>query len=296
MEGPPLHSKSIVAVWGKVRILWVKADKLLPIHSGGNIRSYNIARGLAAQHAFTFLSYYDGKRDEGYEKEFKRHFSDSVCLCTEKRNTSVPARVLDYMVRFSSEAPYAVSRFASPQVRERLRGWFQDRCFDVVVCDFLDAAVNFPGKITIPTVLFQHNVESEIWRRHALVQSQPAKKLLYQVEFAKMLHYERKIVRRFQHVIAVSEHDRRLMSRWVEPSRITVVPTGVDLRQFKVKSGGKETENLVIFVGAMDWGPNIDAVQYFCEEIWPAVQAKLPGARFRIVGRNPDRRVQKLAG
>src|SRR2546427_12614124 len=111
-----------------------------------------------------------------------------------------------------------------------------------------------------------------------------------------MLHYERKMVQKFQHVIAVSEHDRKLMSRWVEPSRITVVPTGVDLSQFKATFSGKETENLVIFVGAMDWGPNVDAVQYFCQEIWPAVRAKIPGARFRIVGRNPDRRVQKLAG
>jgi glycosyltransferase involved in cell wall biosynthesis len=139
-------------------------------------------------------------------------------------------------------------------------------------------------------------VESEIWRRLALVQSHPAKKLLNRVEFAKMLAYERKMVRRFQHVIAVSEHDRRLMSRWVDPARITVVPTGVDLKQFTGKSSGKEMENLVIFVGAMDWGPNVDAVQYFCQEIWPAVKAKIPDARFRIVGRNPDRRVEKLSG
>jgi len=283
-------------VWGNVRILWVKADKLLPVHSGGNIRSYNIARGLDAQHAVTFLSYYDGGRDEGYEEELKRHFPDSVCLFKETSTKSGHARVLDYLVRFFSGAPYAVSRFASPRVRERLKGWFEERCFDVVVCDFLDAAVNFPKKITIPTVLFQHNVESEIWRRHALVQSHPAKKLLYQIEFAKMLGYERKMVRQFQHVIAVSEHDRELMSRWVEPSHITIVPTGVDLRQFEAKFPGTEKENLVIFVGAMDWEPNIDAVQYFCQEIWPSVQANIPGARFRIVGRNPDLRVQKLAG
>jgi len=279
-----------------VRILWVKANKLLPVHSGGDIRSYNIAHGLAAQHDLTFLSYYDRTRDEEYEKELKRHFPDSVCFCTGKRTSSVPKRVLDYMVRFPSEAPYAVSRFASPRVREKLRGWFQQGSFDVVVCDFLDAAVNFPRNITIPTVLFQHNVESEIWRRLALVQSHPAKKFLYQVEFAKMFGYERKMVRRFQHVIAVSEHDRSLMSRWVDPARITVVPTGVDLKQFKGKSPAREMENLVIFVGAMDWGPNVDAVEYFCQEIWPAVKAKIPDARFRIVGRNPDRRVEKLAG
>jgi polysaccharide biosynthesis protein PslH len=45
----------------------------------------------------------------------------------------------------------------------------------------------------------------------------------------------------------------------------------------------------------MDWEPNIDAVEYFCNEIWPLVLAKIPVARFRIVGRNPDRRVTSLA-
>ena len=52
-----------------MRILWVKADKLLPVHSGGNIRSYHIMRSLSAQHELTFFSYYGGHRDESYERE-----------------------------------------------------------------------------------------------------------------------------------------------------------------------------------------------------------------------------------
>jgi glycosyltransferase involved in cell wall biosynthesis len=52
---------------------------------------------------------------------------------------------------------------------------------------------------------------------------------------------------------------------------------------------------LVLFVGAMDWEPNVDAVEYFCAGIWPLIRVKVPAARFRIVGRNPVRRVQRLA-
>ena len=54
-----------------MRILWVKADKLLPVHSGGNIRSYHIMRYLSAHHELTFFSYYDGARDEAYERELQ---------------------------------------------------------------------------------------------------------------------------------------------------------------------------------------------------------------------------------
>jgi sugar transferase (PEP-CTERM/EpsH1 system associated) len=278
-----------------MRILWVKANKLLPVSSGGDIRSYNIARQLAARHELTFLSYYDGPPDAAYEQELKRHFPGAMSVSTGRDGNSTLVRGLDYMSRLPNSAPYAVSRFASTRVQEQLKTWFQERSFDVAVCDFLDAAVNFPVKPGIPTVLFQHNVESEIWRRHADTASNPLRRSMYKMEFSKMLRYEQEIVERYQHVIAVSEHDKSLMMNWVDTSRITVVPTGVDLEQYRPDGSPSPSEPLVMFVGAMDWEPNIDALEYFCGEIWPLVQAKVPAAKFRIVGRNPDERIQKLA-
>src|SRR5580698_10200260 len=110
-----------------------------------------------------------------------------------------------------------------------------------------------------------------------------------------MLSYEQSAVRKFHHIIAVSEHDRHLMSEWTDSARITVVPTGVDLQQYRPGPVSGTVDLLVLFVGAMDWEPNVDAVEYFCRDIWPSIQAKVSAARFRIVGRNPHRRVQKLA-
>ena len=278
-----------------MRILWVKADKLLPVHSGGNIRSYHIMRHLSAHHELTFFSYYDGARDEAYERELQERLPGAVAAYTGKRELHGAARGLDYLFRFPNRAPYAVSRFASYDVQDRLRAWFRERRFDVAVCDFLDAAVNFPGKLGIPSVLFQHNVECEIWRRHALTESHPLKRLMYKAEFQKMLRYEQVMVRKFQHVIAVSENDRQLMKQWVDGSRITVVPTGVDLQQYRPGATRDAAAPLLVFVGAMDWEPNIDGVEYFCTQIWPAITAQVPGARFRIVGRNPDKRVEQWA-
>lgn len=278
-----------------MRILWVKANKILPAHSGGDIRSYQILRRLAWIHELVFLSYYDGKRDTEYEADLARQFPGSVCLCTGKRGLNSVGRGLDYLVRMATPVPYAVSRFESVRVQEMLNAWFEEKHFDVAVCDFLDAAANFPSHLTIPTILFQHNVESEIWRRHATTERNLAKRLVYQVEFKKMLSYEQSAVRKFHHIIAVSEHDRHLMSEWTDSARITVVPTGVDLQQYRPGPVSGTVDLLVLFVGAMDWEPNVDAVEYFCRDIWPSIQAKVSAARFRIVGRNPHRRVQKLA-
>jgi glycosyltransferase involved in cell wall biosynthesis len=283
-----------------MKILWVKADKLLPVQNGGNIRTFHVLRYLSSRHELTFCSYYGGSPDREYECELQRQLPGSVAICTGKRELSGVARGLDYLLHLGAEPPYAVSRFSHSAVRTKIHSWYREQKFDVAVCDFLDAAVNFPGRLNLPSVLFQHNVEAEIWRRHAATAGNPAKKMMYGIEFRKMLRYERAEVRKFHHVIAVSENDRALMMRWVDADRITVVPTGVDLTQYRPKSNfsvskGSESSPLITFVGAMDWEPNVDGLEFFCGEVWPSIKTEIPDARFRIVGRNPDRRVQKWA-
>lgn len=277
-----------------MRILWVKANKILPVSSGGDIRSFNLLRQLAASDEVVFFSYYDGAVDPQYEDELRKRLPGSICVCTGKKQDSTFARGIDYLVRLPQAAPYAVSRFASAKVRDRLSHLISQNRPDVAICDFLDAAVNFPRRLTVPSVLFQHNVESEIWRRHSETTTNPLKRQMFKLEFARMLRYERATVAKFDRVIAVSEHDRSLMSRWVTPARIDVVPTGVDLSQFQASGSSDQLSPLVLFVGAMDWEPNIDAVERFCTTSWPVIATKTPGARFRIVGRNPDQRVQSL--
>jgi len=286
-------STSEELVLAAMKILWVKANKLFPLHSGGNLRSYHIALRLASRNELRFLSYYDGGQDEQYDRLLAQHFPGACAVSTGK-SQKLPACVADYLMKQADPAPYAVSRFQSARVLEKVKTLLATGDFDVAVCDFLDAAVNFPPS-TLPVALFQHNVESEIWRRHAETEANPIKRWLYGREFRKMLAYERAAVRRFPLVIAVSDHDKRLMSEWVHNSRITVIPTGVDVSQYRTGGSDRKPTPLVMFVGAMDWEPNVDAVEFFCRDIWPSVLAKFPQAKFRIVGRNPVRRVQQYA-
>src|SRR5881394_3066924 len=133
-----------------MKVLWVKSNKLLPVHSGGDIRSFNIARHLARRHELTFLSYYDGEVDSEYENELARHFPGAVCISTGKKRTSPVARGVDYVSHLPFPHPYAIGRFGSAPVREKLSTWFEKNAFDTAVCDFLDAAVNFPSQLTVP--------------------------------------------------------------------------------------------------------------------------------------------------
>jgi glycosyltransferase involved in cell wall biosynthesis len=76
---------------------------------------------------------------------------------------------------------------------------------------------------------------------------------------------------------------------------ITVVPTGVDTEHYKPAPSVSGTPPRIVFTGSMDWEPNIDAVEYFCQDIFPSILRQFPDARFQIVGRNPYPRVKKLA-
>ena len=276
-----------------MRILWVKAGRILPVNTGGRIRSFNILRHLARQHDVTFLSYYDGPRDAAYESDLAREFPGSIAM-PSGLGGSFTSRVLAYATHLHLAAPFAVSKFSTPAVRRAVSAALAQRP-DVAVCDFLAASLNFDDPLPVPTVLFQHNVESALWDRQATHERNLVKRIAFTMEAAKMRRYEAKAVRRFSHVIAVSEHDRTLMSAMRPASDITSVPTGVDVAAFRDTGGTQAEPGNVMFLGSMDWPANIDGVDFFVREVWPLVLAKVPTARFNVVGRNPPKRILDLA-
>jgi polysaccharide biosynthesis protein PslH len=278
-----------------VKILWVKAGKILPVDTGGKIRSYNILRHLAKKHDVTLLSYYGGARDADYEAAIELQLPGAETICTGAADTSDAGRALEYARRMFSPAPFAVSKFAHPLVRRSVRRWIDEKRCDVALCDFLAASLNFPSRPNLPSVLFQHNVESSLWDRRAQTESGLLRKMVYKLEAAKMQRYERGTIRRFHHVIAVSEHDRKLMKEMDKACEITVVPTGVDTEKYSPAPASTAKPPLVVFTGSMDWEPNIDAVMNFCSDIWPKILQEFPEARFQVVGRDPRPSVRKLA-
>ena len=278
-----------------MRILWVKAGKLLPVDTGGKIRSFNILRHLARAHTVTLLSYYGGRKDADYESAIAKELPGAQTIYTAALDGTALAQSLDYLRLIADTAPFAVSKFTHPDVRRAVGSALDSGNFDVAVCDFLSASLNFPPKPQAPTILFQHNVESSLWQRLASTESNFAKRLAYKIEARKMLNYERAALRRFPHIIAVSEYDRQQMLAMDSAAAITVVPTGVDTEKYTVAPPSKADPPRIVFLGSMDWEPNIDAVSYFCRDIFPRIRAQFPSAIFQIVGRNPHAGVRQLA-
>jgi glycosyltransferase involved in cell wall biosynthesis len=167
--------------------------------------------------------------------------------------------------------------------------------FDVVICDFLAPAVNLPRDLKTPVVLFQHNVEAEIWRRHYEVQRHPAKRVYLQRQWRKMQRFERDACRRVDSVIAVSDADARMMERDYGVAKVHDIPTGVDIDFFKPSNNASPRPNSLVFTGSMDWLPNEDAMRFFTDDVLPIVKQRIPDIHLTIVGRNPYPSLLELA-
>ena len=90
-----------------MRILWVKAGKLLPVDTGGKIRSFNLLRELAARHETALLSYYPGDPDPDYDERIRSVLPDSVTVPYRAPASGI-GTALHYATRFPSAVPYAI--------------------------------------------------------------------------------------------------------------------------------------------------------------------------------------------
>jgi polysaccharide biosynthesis protein PslH len=276
-----------------MKILWVKAGGLVPADTGGKIRSYHILRELARKHEVTFFTFYAAHPDDAHP-QLERLFRHVVCCPLRLPAPKSFGEGALYARHLFSSRPYSIAKYCQPQVARELRELLQTEAYDVIVCDFIFAGGVIPWKIQRPKVLFTHNVEAMIWQRHYQVARNPVWKAVCWREHYAIARAERVYLEQADHVVTVSEIDRDFFTRFIDESKITVIPTGVDLEHFR-PSPGQEKPNLLVFTGSMDWLPNEDGVFYFVEEILPRIRCDIPETTVWIVGRRPSLRLETLA-
>jgi len=276
-----------------MRILWVKAGGLVPLDTGGKIRSYHILRELAKRHEMTLFTFYAAHAGDSHH-ELEQVVQRVVCHRLQIPDQRARADYRDYGRDFFSGYPHAVAKYCRPGVSEDLRKILDEVAFDAVVCDFVTPAAVIPWEQACPKILFAHNVEAVIWRRHYQVAINPLWKAVCLREYLAMDRFERRYLERAAHVLTVSENDREYFARFTPPSKITVIPTGVDVDYFQPERDA-EKPNHMVFTGSMDWLPNEDAVFYFAKRVLPLIRQQSPDATLCVVGRRPSERIRALA-
>lgn len=138
------------------------------------------------------------------------------------------------------------------------------------------------------------DLDSFKWAQYAQ-RSNPLMGKIYNREARLLARYEEKIAQEFDALLLVTESEKQLCQSVVR-EKVTVVSNGVDLKKFAPHIGKSKPNKdpVLVFTGAMDYWPNIDAVLWFSKEIFPQVLDAEPSARFFIVGSNPKPEVIAL--
>jgi sugar transferase (PEP-CTERM/EpsH1 system associated) len=276
-----------------LKILWVKSGGLVPADHGGRIRSLNLLKELARHHEVDVFTFYASQTDDPHA-ELRQYFRRVVSVPLEIAPPKSAKDLLRYAANLFTRRPYSVAKYCRPKASRKLRELLSEQTYDVMICDFLVTAGLIPWDTPCPKVLFTHNVEAQIWQRHYQVAKNPVWKAVSWREYFMMDRFERFYLRRAEVVLAVSENDRAMFSRFINPSKLAVIQTGVDVDYFRPIADAEEPNSLV-FTGSMDWLANEDGVAYFMREILPRIRQEAPGTNLAIVGRKPSARLRDLA-
>ena len=151
------------------------------------------------------------------------------------------------------------------------------------------------------------DLDSDKWRQYSKQSGQPLK-FIYNLEFKRLLEYEKKINRAFNHSIFISDIEANLFYKLFPKAKsVHVIPNGVDTDYFSpdgiirapsvmnlAPSALSLQHPMLLFTGAMDYQANIDGVSWFCEKILPTIKKEYPRVQFYIVGSNPHPDVRAL--
>ncbi len=194
---------------------------------------------------------------------------------------------------FSNQS-YHVQRFVSKAFEKKLTEILKNETFDIVQMETLFMA---PYLSTIrkyskaKVVLRAHNIEHLIWKRIARSSRNPVKKLYLKHLATTLERYEKRVAGEFDALLPISEKDAFFFRRHCDKP-VKTIPFGIDLQQY---SPGRNTpENALFHIGAMNWMPNQEGIDWFLKEVWPYLTLRHPGLKLYLAGRAMPARFSQL--
>jgi sugar transferase (PEP-CTERM/EpsH1 system associated) len=264
-----------------------------PPNKGDKVRSFNLMKHLARRHQIYLGTFIDDPADEVWLDEVRKYCVDMHVARLSPRM----AKLRSLRGLFSGEA------LSLPYYRDAsLRDWVESTLgldaavvFSSVMADYI------PNMTRLPTLVDFVDMDSAKWTQYATTHRWPLS-WLYRREGERLLAFERDVARRARHSFFVTEAECDLFRQAAPEStgRIDAMCNGVDAEFFSPDhafvSPYRAGEIPVVFTGAMDYWPNVDAAVWFAGEILPRLRQRNSSIRFYVVGRSPDPAVQALAG
>lgn len=260
-----------------MKILFISAVLPYPLHSGGQIRMYQLLKRLSKRHDITLVSFIRDQKEREFEK--------NLGFCKEVHMIHRGyAWQFGYLFNaLTSSYPLLLATYANRHMYALLTRLLSKQSFDVVHMEPFYVWPSVPNG-RIPTVISEHNVEYAVYKRYVSGYRIPLFRPVMAWDVRKLLSWERKIWRRATMVTAVSGADAHVIEEYLSHD-IDVIPNGVDLDMFTFQKPGAMSHKRALFVGNFRWLPNREAAYELVRSIWPRIKRSHPDATLTVVGR-----------
>jgi glycosyltransferase involved in cell wall biosynthesis len=271
-----------------LRVVMVDEELPYPPTSGKRIRTLNLTLRLARRHRLTYVCHRNADADEA--RQAAAFFAQQGIETRVVERAVPPKSGLRFYLRLAanllSPLPYSVAAHKGRALRRVLAEMARTQHVDVWHCEWTPYAETLRGVVSERRVVMAHNVESIIWQRYYEAESNPLRRWYIGRQWRKFQRFERCLLCAVEHTIAVSDTDARRLREDFGVPRVSVVENGVDTAYFQPQARRRRPGRL-LFLGSLDWRPNLDGVRLLLERVFPAVCAVEPAASLCIVGRHP---------
>jgi sugar transferase (PEP-CTERM/EpsH1 system associated) len=265
----------------KPQLLWITA--YLP-HTGrhaGAGRMFQLLTRLSSNYRITLLTF--------LETDDEREYASEVAPYCEK----VVAMRRTHPLFWSLFAYEPFDEFLTPEMEEAVDRCLEEEDYDLIQLEYTQMAGYAQRARRIPTLLTKHEVDFAACLRRANQESNPVNRMRWFYNYLQVLDREIKLTKKADAVICMTNTDARELHKFCNSVPTYVINTGVDLDYFSPPEQPAMAPRLV-FVGAFQHYPNVEAMTYFCREVMPLVRQKIPETEMYIVGSNPPPTIVSL--
>jgi len=261
-----------------MNILFISALLPYPLHSGGQVRMYNLLKELSKKHSITLFSFIRSEDENTYIKDLS--FVDSVHTVMRGRGMQ-----MKYLIGAMGNYPLLLATYDNRIMQKELKKELERKKYDLVHIEPFYVYPSLP-LLKIPFVVSEHNVEYTIYEKHAKQMRFPIVRPFAYLDAVKMKIWEELIWEKANVVTAVSADDATVITAHTKKST-PVVSNGVDTSYFSyTQRTFDKTRPSFLFVGNFLWAPNSEAVRTLITTIWPKIIALYPNAQLSIVGKH----------
>jgi glycosyltransferase involved in cell wall biosynthesis len=266
-----------------------------PANSGKRIRTLNLVLRLARRHRLTYVCHRNADADEA--RQAAAFFVDRGIVPVVVDRPVPPRAGPRFYLRLAgnllSPWPYSVATHRSRALRRALGRLAAGGGVDLWHCEWTPYAASLHG-LAGPRLVVAHNVESVIWQRYTETEPGALRRWYIRRQWHKWRRFEAAALGAVERTVAVSDVDAARLREEFGVQRIDVVENGVDTAYFRPQGVRREPGRL-LFLGSLDWRPNLDAVGQLLDRVFPAVRSREPSARLCLVGRNPPAALRRRA-